>query len=93
VDFEPPEGPGGATLSVVVTGPGMVQSVPAGIECPSSCEAAFDPDTPVVLTAVPGLPAVFDGWGGDCAIFAVARVCTLVMDGDKTASAPFSPFP
>jgi hypothetical protein len=93
VVFEGTQGPGGFALTVSVIGPGAVQSVPPGIECPSSCEAAFDPNTPVVLTALPGLPALFDGWGGDCAIFAVLPVCTLMMDGDKTVSASFSAFP
>ena len=93
VTFEGTEGPGTFALSVTVTGPGSVQSVPPGIECPGSCEASFDPNTPVVLTAVPGLPAIFNGWGGDCAVFAVVPVCTVVMDGPKTASATFSTFP
>jgi hypothetical protein len=89
------EGTGGGTfpLSVTVTGPGSVQSVPPGIECPGSCEAEFDPNTPVVLTAVPGLPAVFEGWGGDCSVFAILPACTVVMDGPKSASAAFGTFP
>jgi hypothetical protein len=93
VAFEGTEGPGGFALTVTVTGPGLVQSVPPGIECPSSCDATFDPNTPVGLTALPGLPALFDGWGGDCAIFAVVPVCTLMMDGDKTVSASFTTLP
>jgi len=93
VAFEGTDGPGTFTLTVTATGPGSVQSVPPGIQCPSSCEASFDPNTPVVLTAVPGLPALFDGWGGDCSVFAVVPVCTVVMDGPKTASASFSLFP
>ena len=93
VAFEGTEGPGTFTLSVTVTGPGSVQSVPAAIECPGSCSAEFDPNAPVVLTAVPGLPATFDGWGGDCSIFAILPACTVVMDGPKTAAASFSTFP
>ena len=93
VAFERTEGPGTGTLNVMVTGPGSVQSVPPGIDCPGSCQAEFDPNTPVVLTAVPGLPAIFDGWGGDCSIFAILPACTVVMDGPKTAAASFSMFP
>ena len=93
VAFEGPGEPGAFSLTVTVTGPGSVQSVPPAIDCPGTCEAEFDPNTPVVLTAVPGLPAIFGGWGGDCSVFAALPACTLVMDAPKAASASFSTFP
>jgi len=46
--------PGGgtvATLSVGVTGTGLVTSTPAGISCPATCIASYDVGASVLLTA------------------------------------------
>lgn len=80
------------SVNVSTQGPGSVMSVPAGIDCGTACRASFEPGSVVALTAIPdaAVPAVFTGWGGDCATFAEAPVCVLTIDGPKTVSAAFA---
>jgi hypothetical protein len=59
-------------VSVTVSGPGVVTSVPPGISCDgrrpdtASCSAPFDEGSIVRLTPAPGAGATFDQWGLDC---------------------------
>lgn len=78
---------GPQALVVSVTGPGVVTSSPAGIDCGAQCAASLDAGTLVTLTATPDASAVFVGWSGDCA---GETPCTLTMDAAKNVSAAFA---
>jgi len=54
------------TVRLVVDGSGTVASQPAGIACPSTCDARFPVGTAVRLSASPGPTARFGGWAGPC---------------------------
>src|SRR6266581_4515527 len=69
------------------TGSGSVRSVPAGINCGTTCVGYFAPGTTVTLTATPAAGSVFGGWGGACS--GNATTCTLTLDTNKNVSATF----
>jgi Divergent InlB B-repeat domain/PASTA domain len=69
------------------TGSGVITSDPAGIDCGSTCSAAYAHGTGVVLTATPAKGSHFAGWSGDCS---GAAVCTLTMDAVHSAGAAFA---
>ena len=52
------------SLGVSVSGPGEVESFPAGISCPGSCMGEFDSGSTVYLIASADLGAGFAGWRG-----------------------------
>jgi uncharacterized repeat protein (TIGR02543 family) len=69
------------------TGGGSVTSVPAGIDCGTTCEAAFDAGTAIVLTAAPDATSTFAGWSGACT---GTGECTVSLDAAATAIATFT---
>jgi hypothetical protein len=73
-------------LSVAVNGNGTVTSTPSGIDCGSVCEAEFDADTPVTLTATPASGSTFTGWSGACSGM------DRLWDDSESISAPISRF-
>ena len=75
-------------LSVTVdgTGSGTVTSSPAGIDCPGTCDAAFDPGETVTLTASPDSTSIFDGWSGACT---GTGSCTVAMNASQSVTATF----
>jgi uncharacterized repeat protein (TIGR02543 family) len=73
---------------VEADGSGQVSSTPAGIDCGYSCDAAFDADTVVTLTATPDPGWVFTGWWGDCS---GTGSCQVTMDGALSVYATFEP--
>jgi len=83
-----PAAPPTSTLTVTKTGAGCtVTSSPAGINCGSTCEYAFNTDTPVTLGGWSE-----DGWfdmtyGGDCD----ANGDVTVATGGKTCTATCTP--
>jgi List-Bact-rpt repeat protein len=89
-------GGGGAKFPVTVslTGPGAgtVTSDPAGISCSGDARAgssaSFASGSTVKLTADPKPGSSFEVWEGDCSS-APSEVCTLTMDGPKTATVDF----
>jgi carboxypeptidase T len=72
------------------TGSGTVSSSPAGIDCGSTCTAAFDYNTSVVLLPFPAEGSTFAGWsGGGCSGTAS---CALSLTSDTSVIASFSTF-
>jgi hypothetical protein len=57
-----------------------------GIDCGTSCAAAYDVGTNVTLTATPLSGFAFSGWSGDCS---GTSPCIVTMNGDKTVTANF----
>ena len=74
------------TLTVSETGTGTVASVPAGINCGSTCSAPFDTGTLVTLTDTPAGGWLFTGWGGACS---GTGSCNVTMNAAKSVSATF----
>jgi hypothetical protein len=74
------------TVSKAGTGGGIVSSSPTGINCGTTCSAAFDSGTTVALSAVPSTDAVFTGWSGACS----GPTCTLVVSADRSVTATFT---
>jgi uncharacterized repeat protein (TIGR02543 family) len=79
------------TLTVSRTGSGRVTSAPAGIDCGSDCVQSYGRSTAVTLTASPDPGFQFDGWSQDCA--GTNPIAPVVLDGDRTCHAAFSPVP
>ncbi|MEM7345170.1 MAG: hypothetical protein AAF485_13070, partial [Chloroflexota bacterium] len=81
---EAPEPPQMVTLTMTADG-GTVSSVPAGIDCGSTCSAMFEVGIDVTLTAVPDVGMKFVGWSGDEVSTANPLVVTLAADEQLTA--------
>ncbi len=81
--------PGTAVLTVTRDGTstGTVSSNPGGINCGSTCSAAFAIDTMVTLTATPDTGASFAGWGGACS--GMATTCTVTVSDATSVTATF----
>lgn len=85
----------GATflLTVTISGAenGVIQSTPAGIDCPTRCSARFPAGTIVTLTprATPptsGTETLFRGFSGGCA----GTSCSVTITGTTAVSATFA---
>jgi hypothetical protein len=78
----------GDILSVAKSGDGTgtVTSSPAGIDCGSTCSAAFAPGAPVTLTATPASGSTFTGWSGACS---GTGTCVVTMNADTRVTAGF----
>ncbi len=78
------------TLTVNKTGgPGVggtVTSIPAGIDCGTTCSYLFPEGTLVTLYATPLNGATFAGWAGAC----TGSPCTVTMTSNKALSARFT---
>ncbi|HSB67815.1 MAG TPA: choice-of-anchor tandem repeat GloVer-containing protein, partial [Candidatus Methylomirabilis sp.] len=68
-------------------GSGSVTSSPAGIACGTSCDASFDRDTTVTLTAIPNAGSRFTSWSGACTGTAA---CVVSMDAAESVIATFT---
>jgi cell wall-associated NlpC family hydrolase len=75
------------TLSVTVTGSGVVVSSPGGIQCPGPCVGTFPITATIQLAAQASSAASFQGWGGECA---GQSSCTVVITGTHAVTATFS---
>src|SRR6202050_59848 len=84
-------GTGGTALSVTVNGSGTVTSVPAGINCPTTCSAVFAGNGQITLTAVPSAGSVFAGWGGD--VCEGTASCTFTITAATSVTANFNVSP
>ncbi|MFM9078047.1 MAG: InlB B-repeat-containing protein, partial [Solirubrobacterales bacterium] len=75
-------------LSVTKSGEGTVTSTPAGITCGASCQAPFNPGTPVTLTATAAAGSTFTGWSGSgCS---GTGTCSVTMSGARSVTATFA---
>ena len=77
-------------LTVSVTGPGQIVSIPAGITCgngATTCTATFVGGTNVLLAAVASPGNGFSSWGGACA--GIDLKC-LLSDATGSVSASFA---
>ncbi len=70
------------------TGGGTVTSAPAGISCGASCDALFDLNTSVTLTAVQDVTSTFGGWSGEGCTG--TGTCTVTMSAARTITATFN---
>jgi hypothetical protein len=77
----------GFPLMIAKTGEGTVVSNPAGIDCGGTCEANFEPNAMVTLTASPASGYAFSSWGG-CTEHA-GLTCKVKMEKAKTVKATF----
>ncbi|OWQ83813.1 hypothetical protein CDN99_25445 [Roseateles aquatilis] len=78
-------------LTTAVTGSGKITSLPAGIDCGTTCSATYAPGTPVVLTAAPAQGQVLQAWGGACS--GTAAACTVTMSAARNVTAAFAAAP
>jgi chitodextrinase len=74
-------------LSVTTSGTGTVTSNPAGINCGTTCSAAFASGSSVTLTATPGSGFTFNSWSGACS---GSGACTLTMSAARSVNATFN---
>jgi hypothetical protein len=76
------------TLNKTGSGTGTVTSSPSGINCGSTCSAAFPTDTVITLTATVASDSSFTGWsGGGCS---GTGTCTVTMTTDTAITANFN---
>jgi hypothetical protein len=74
-------------LTKLGTGQGTIASAPAGIECGTTCSAAFGNGTSVTLSATPTGGSSFAGWSG--AGCGGASTCTVAMSAAQDVTATF----
>lgn len=75
---------------ILGTGTGRIQSAPAGIDCPGSCDELVAIGTSVTLTASATNGSVFIGWlGAGCS--GNASTCTFIAGSTNSVSATFAP--
>jgi len=78
-------------LTVSETGAGTITSSPPGLNCGSTCQAAYNPGTQVTLWANPS-GSYLAGWsGGGCS--GTSPSCTITITANTTVSATFVPPP
>ncbi|MEK8020685.1 MAG: LamG-like jellyroll fold domain-containing protein, partial [Candidatus Parabeggiatoa sp.] len=76
-----------ATLTLTKTGKGEITSTDNSINCGESCEADYEVDSTVTLTATPATGYSFTGWRGDCS--GASASITVTMDVAKSCEASF----
>jgi phospholipase C len=71
-------------------GGGTISSSPAGINCGTTCSAAFDSGTQVTLSETAGTNSSFTGWtGGGCS--GANPTCILTLSASQQVTATFNP--
>jgi hypothetical protein len=79
------------TITKAGTGTGTVTSNPAGINCGTTCLAAFTRGTQVTLTATGDVGLAFTAWTGDFPPGqGSTNPLTITMDANKTITANFT---
>jgi Zn-dependent metalloprotease len=74
-------------LTVTKTGEGKISSADNTINCGETCQANYEVDSTVTLTATPATGSTFTGWSGDCS--GTSTTTTVTMDTVKTCTATF----
>ena len=77
--FEPATVSYSVDVEIEGNGIGMVESTPAGIDCPGDCSASFESGEFVTLNPIPGGSSTFFGWRADCAP-AGTGACQILVD-------------
>jgi phospholipase C len=77
----------GLNVALAGTGSGTVTSTPAGINCPTTCSAAFPDNTQVTLTETAGTNFYFGGWSGACS---GATSCSVTVTAAENVTATFT---
>ncbi|HEY6337952.1 MAG TPA: hypothetical protein VIW68_05620 [Candidatus Sulfotelmatobacter sp.] len=86
-----PQGSVTENLSVDVTGAanGVIVSSPSGINCGTTCSAAFAFGSSVALTPTPNTGHTFGGWGVGCTTV-TGTTCNVTMNTNVAVSATFN---
>jgi hypothetical protein len=85
------------TVTKSGTGTGVVTSVPTGIDCGTTCKAAFNVATPVTLLATPDANSKFIGFSGDAdcsdgnVTLNTAATCNVLFELQPTTVIPATP--
>ncbi len=66
-------------------GSGTIVSSPVGINCPTTCSAAFSSGAAITLTLTVSSSTTFDGWSGPCSGF--ATTCNFTPTANTTVGA------
>lgn len=69
-------------------GAGTISSTPAGINCGTTCSAAFASGAQITLTETAGATSSFAGWTGGCS--GSNPTCTLTLSASQKVTASFS---
>jgi len=69
-------------------GAGAVTSSPSGINCGTTCSAAFTSGTVVVLAATETSGSTFSGWSGACTT--ITGTCSVTMNETQAVTATFT---
>ena len=82
--------PGSFQLSIQAAGAGVgtISSNPVGINCGTTCSAAFASGTQVTLTETAAAKSDFAGWTGACT--SNNSSCTLTLSASQQVTATFS---
>jgi len=87
-----PQGTSTNNLTVDVTNgaDGVIVSSPAGINCGTTCTAAFPASSPVSLIAMPNMGKAFIGWVSGCTSTSGLTTCNVTLDTSVTVTAQFN---
>ena len=76
------------TVNKTGAGSGTVTSAPTGVNCGSTCSAAFNYNQSVTLTATAATGSTFSGWSGEgCS---GTGTCVVTMSAARTVTANFT---
>jgi hypothetical protein len=73
------------------TGNGTVVSSPTGINCGTSCDATYNQESIVKITAIAKTGAEFTNWSGDCT--GTSNPTYVIMNANKSCTANFKSQP
>jgi uncharacterized repeat protein (TIGR02543 family) len=78
-------------LNVSKTGEGKITSTDNTLNCGETCQATYEADNTVTLTATPATGYNFAGWTGDCS--GTSATTTVTMNAAKSCAATFEKEP